>query len=564
MKLFLSVFLVCFLVACISAATTIKSQTSTVNCFFDADGGICRKKFKDNAIPVGIINSSINVTISDVINPDKTTVYICVTPSENMSPNNLQDNCPAGSLIEQSVSEVANKTTANIDVEKKSFLGGSRFIGTHFNTKALNQFAEFEQVLSDDSDEDYFLVPGSDFIVASLKDIMDEPSSMTIAIEYNYCTEQGVWDNVSGSCIETPGNLVNGNFTANANSWTYYTFNDQTDGAHSITFGLTTYGQESSGDSPKDKSSSSSSDFKNINLFLSDVTFPNGVNTGVYATINVEDNVMNYTIYCQGECGMWYLGVRNTNDDAYKLDLTHTKNSCKGNNFGENCAYIPANVTTLNINNSPNNTFDRSDNTQKIGYQVAGDDEVIMDYYKVKFNNNVPANGYLRITTASTKTKYNAPSILIRAGNYPTRDQYNYNVTSNDFVNQAIIPFNINEEYYVAVVGKNGNSYVIWGGANCANLCDHHSDNPCMCNGGNCTKNNVFAEVQTVNDSFGACDCKKKYELYDCSGEEDDSSFDSIYIVLIAIGGAIILAVAIGVPVYCYIQNRRRSKYERV
>jgi len=70
----------------------------------------------------------------------------------------------------------------------------------------------------------------------------------------------------------------------------------------------------------------------------------------------------------------------------------------------------------------------------------------------------------------------------------------------------------------------------------------------------NCTERGV------CDETTGLCICDDGYERYDCS----DKVFPLVWIILIAIGGAILLAIAIGVPVSCYVKNKKKSGYERV
>lgn len=84
--------------------------------------------------------------------------------------------------------------------------------------------------------------------------------------------------------------------------------------------------------------------------------------------------------------------------------------------------------------------------------------------------------------------------------------------------------------------------FEIWAGANCAN---------------NCSSSGTCPSGSAAN---GMCRCNDHYKDFQCSTK----TLKTIYIVLIAIGGAIVLAIAIGVPVGCYIKNRKRARYERV
>jgi hypothetical protein len=84
--------------------------------------------------------------------------------------------------------------------------------------------------------------------------------------------------------------------------------------------------------------------------------------------------------------------------------------------------------------------------------------------------------------------------------------------------------------------------FEIWAGAGCANQCSGK---------GQCPED---------TGSNGLCSCEDHYKDFECGTK----TLKTIYIVLIAIGGAIVLAIAIGVPVGCYIKNRKRARYERV
>jgi len=93
--------------------------------------------------------------------------------------------------------------------------------------------------------------------------------------------------------------------------------------------------------------------------------------------------------------------------------------------------------------------------------------------------------------------------------------------------------------WYVAI--NSTNPFVVWDASvgACAN---------------NCTGRG------TCDETRGLCICDDGYERYDCS----DKVFPLVWIILIAIGGAILLAIAIGVPVSCYVKNKKKSGYERV
>jgi hypothetical protein len=109
--------------------------------------------------------------------------------------------------------------------------------------------------------------------------------------------------------------------------------------------------------------------------------------------------------------------------------------------------------------------------------------------------------------------------------------------------------------------------YVFWAGGNCAGNCSNEAHGTCTCDGIECDSLSLYRLPTNSTDSFGRCNCdSSSYSNYDCtnSNGSSDTPFKTIYIILIAVGGAIVLAVAIGVPVYCYLQNRKRNNYERV
>lgn len=85
-----------------------------------------------------------------------------------------------------------------------------------------------------------------------------------------------------------------------------------------------------------------------------------------------------------------------------------------------------------------------------------------------------------------------------------------------------------------------------------------------MCDGATCDNSTSFVYPTTLNDSFGMCVCD--YSDYDESFNcmVNPNAFSPIYIVLIVIGGAIVIAVAIGVPLYCYLRSRKRASYDTI
>merc|ERR1712137_1031378 len=350
-------------------------------------------------------------------------------------------------------------------------------------------------------------------------------STMTITITGNQC-KNGIWN--GNTCGDEPAQLDSGKkFTIPKNTtWTYFYITDASDGgALNITFSL------------NDESGASDASSKTeLDLYVSNVFYPNGN----FPSMGIKDST-----------------------DARNATVTITKQGCKTGEIYVSGACKPVNSSVLNVITDVNVNVT---NSHSIGFQNEGTG---VDYWDIHFPNDFVKSGFVRITVASNKTKYNSPDLLVRGSNgqtlYPTEYQYSYNVSTGEFVNQAIFYYNSAgaDVWTASVSGKRGNKYVIWAGPNCINDCKDRGT--CVCDGGECTTGNFYTLPATTDDSYGQCPCGKKYELMDCSAKADNGdSFDKIYIVLIAIGGAIILAVAIGVPVYCYIQNKQRNKYERV
>jgi len=65
----------------------------------------------------------------------------------------------------------------------------------------------------------------------------------------------------------------------------------------------------------------------------------------------------------------------------------------------------------------------------------------------------------------------------------------------------------------------------------------------------------------TCNPASGICNCFDSYEKFDCSSK----AFSLVWIILIAIGGAVVLAFAIAIPVMCYLRKKREEQdYTRI
>jgi len=135
---------------------------------------------------------------------------------------------------------------------------------------------------------------------------------------------------------------------------------------------------------------------------------------------------------------------------------------------------------------------------------------------------------------------------------------------------------NTDDVWYLAVPAPA--DFSLWIGVNCAGTCDNNDHGSCLCS--DSALNGTTVECSSLyNSSYiyplystlpystaessGSCTCTDA----DYAGSFDCSQKGSptvLFIVLIVIGGLIILFVAIGVPLYCYISNKRKERYERI
>jgi hypothetical protein len=255
-----------------------------------------------------------------------------------------------------------------------------------------------------------------------------------------------------------------------------------------------------------------------------------------------------------------YIGVANAATTTTTAVLLATPKVCADNQAGASCQTIGFLSGALN---SPTVTGSKSS------------DASALTVYQIDYT-SIPATAQVVRASVSSKTQTIADTVYARLGAPPTLTAYDYRV-GGGYVNQLVLPnynppnpaaatYNVTA-WYIGIQASQ--DYSVWAGNNCANSCNAwnttSTNGMCMCNGQTCDAITTY-EVPTAADSYGVCQCKdtKKQNNYDCSAlVESSSPFKTVYIVLIAVGGAIVLAVAIGVPVYCYLQNRKRD-YERL
>jgi len=149
-----------------------------------------------------------------------------------------------------------------------------------------------------------------------------------------------------------------------------------------------------------------------------------------------------------------------------------------------------------------------------------------------------------------------APSIFASFLNVPTEANYVVMSGGNDvnFISSSIYDLKYDHYNYwlVSVWAKENQTYYLWANSNCPNNCS-----------GNATNSSPTGSCNTTS---GVCTCDSTIYtgLWCFPVENTKHKLKAVWIVLIVLACVIILAIAIGVPVACYVKNRRRARYERV
>lgn len=100
---------------------------------------------------------------------------------------------------------------------------------------------------------------------------------------------------------------------------------------------------------------------------------------------------------------------------------------------------------------------------------------------------------------------------------------------------------NQNNDYIIAINGLSNTQVLIWQGSYCPENCNSH---------GNCSIEHV-------------CSCEDKYEGDFC--ENTKSKLPTLYLILIIVGCAVLLATIIGISIGVYfMKTRKYARYERV
>jgi len=226
--------------------------------------------------------------------------------------------------------------------------------------------------------------------------------------------------------------------------------------------------------------------------------------------------------------GTWYLAVVNNLNSSVSVGLSYEAPFCQTiEKFGPNC-----NNTYTNITGWYNMT----------SFKATGDLQYFAYY-----------NETLQIGVGYEEVDQPAPALYASLFNWPTNQSNGY-MAGGPSMGSAVnfldvqLP-NISSNWFIAIQAEAGTEFYIWIGMVCPNNCEGEDFGT--------SGNNTHG---ICNPQSGLCSCEKHYKNLSCT----PSGLAVVWIVLIVIACAIILAIAVGVPVACYLRNRRRARYERV
>lgn len=287
---------------------------------------------------------------------------------------------------------------------------------------------------------------------------------------------------------------------------------------------------------------------------------------------------------------VFYFGIYNKNSDPQTVNITTVSQDCPAYTFGLGCNHKsqidnsakdgiqPLSATLNSGTTGPNNG-------SVISYEY-DDDSFENDYAYFSLNNypNYPTPYYVRVTVGSNDVKNYAPKFFAKKGGFPSAQSNHYNASTADAIaNQFMIQItdadlqaqtdglSVAETWYFAVALPS--DFSIWVGINCAD-CETAGHGQCYCGSDLCSDattnytvniyDALYSRPTNASDSAGACTCSDDdYDYsFNCSAKNNGNA--TLYMILIAVGGLIVLLVALGVPIYCYNANKKSSRYDRM
>lgn len=227
--------------------------------------------------------------------------------------------------------------------------------------------------------------------------------------------------------------------------------------------------------------------------------------------------------------GQWYLAFQNTGKTAISgvFSLALAPLCTKAGQYGNGCVTIQT-FDSLKLTGQ-NASF----TTSRTGTVTSNSPTYII------FNSSQSL--FVSVATQALS----APSVYLGAGYVPSASNYTFLAGTGQQVNRLITSTNTEVTWVLAIVADLQESipYTIWVDTICADDClgrgycpdtDFNPSGLCICN---------------------ATSGKTTYENFECQ-VVNNHTFQLEYIVLIAVGGAIILSIVIGIPVYCAIHRR--------
>jgi len=355
---------------------------------------------------------------------------------------------------------------------------------------------------------------------------------ITVTFSFNnaLCPGKGcVWDPPSGQCVSTNA-IPRSSITLQTDSTAQFFYYDSLMGNQNMMVTSTANFEDSLEDSE--------SIYQNFEATNGSATFPIYVKRGALPTFASYDRILNVPVNALNNQqfsvpgpipGTYYFLFYNTFQTPLSVTTNVTSTFCSGSLFGPNCNQ----TFEANLTNTLNAT--QINGTGDYQYFVINKIELLVGVGLYYANSTAPT-----IAASFVNLPNNNSYILIS-------ENQNVNfIWSN--INPSLPPPSLG--YWLISVWANVNqTYYIWANSNCPN---------------NCSVNSTNDGTGTCSLSTGVCTCDSGFSGLWCFPPEAKHKLKAIWIVLIVIACVIILAIAIGVPVACYLKNRKRARYERV
>jgi len=464
-------------------------------------------------LPPGTVNP-----LTFTIATDAPATQLCVQPNFTPYPGALNFTCPPASFASLNGSNTTTFASSVLQTRKSL----SAF-------EATNKLLSTAQEVASNTTAYLYVTPG-EIYYATIE--ANTTSSITIDLTYIVCTPGEFGENCDIHPTPLTGSGVN--TTISGGSWAYFSLPvNSTTGA--ITVALT------------------SSSTAGLSLYAQLGAIPT---SNFYAQVfnSNSNNQLQFSIIEPFNTNStWYVGVFNNNNintTNATVSLTTSAVYCNSTTFGSSCSDISS-ISTVTWS-ADGSKFKKVSNAQ-----LSNNWGLVFLTYDPS---SVPTEAEYFRFSVGPQSGVNSLQTYARLGRLPTPAQYDFNGTM-EYVSQVILanPNSTDLQWYVSVVATS--DFYAWAGYNCLSC---HDGGTCICDGQTCNNVTQYVFPTTTNDSFGMCQCPSKayQKSFDCTQNPD--AFSPVYIVLIVIGGLIVISVAIGVPLYCYMKSRKRSNYDTI